>query len=71
MRLEEHADALTLFRQYTRLVMFSAGLDEPTFMRMHDPEVGPDERFAIFDRYRELIRHSGPAGHGSGRAVVL
>jgi predicted TIM-barrel fold metal-dependent hydrolase len=61
MRLEEHADALTLFRQYTRLVMFSAGLDEPTFMRIHEPDLSVDERFKIFDRYRDLIRFSGPA----------
>ncbi len=61
VRLSEHFDAFTLFRQYTRLVMFSAGLDEPTFMRMHDPEVPLDERFEIFDKYRDFIRLSGAA----------
>ena len=60
IRLREHTDALTFFRQYTRLVMFSAGLDEPTFMRMHDPNESLDDRFAIFEQYRDLIRHSGP-----------
>lgn len=59
--LNEHHDALLFFRQYTRLVMFSAGLDEKTFLRMHDPEVPLDERFAIFDAYRDLIRASGAA----------
>ena len=61
VRLAEPRDALTLFRQYTRLVMFSAGLDEPTFVRMHDPEVPLDQRFGIFEQYRDLIRASGAA----------
>lgn len=60
-QLAEPADALLFFRQYTRLVMFSAGLSEATFMRMHDPSAPLDERFAIFDSIRELIRASGPA----------
>ena len=50
VHLSEHFDAFNFFRQYTRLVMFSAGLDEATFMRMHDPEVPLDERFEIFDK---------------------
>jgi len=61
LRLAEHTDALTFFRQYTRLIMFSAGLDEQTFMRMHDPELSLDERLAIFEKYRDLIRASSPA----------
>ena len=61
VRLTEHVDALTFYRQYTRLVMFSAGLDEHTFLRMHDPEVPLDERFGIFDQYRNLIRFSSAA----------
>ena len=59
--LTEHFDALLFFRQYTRLVMFSAGLSEKDFLRMHDPEVPLDERFAVLDRYREFIRASGAA----------
>ena len=60
-RLAEPADALTFYRQYTRLVMFSAGLDEDTFMRMHDPDLPWGQRLDIFEPWRELIRHSGPA----------
>ena len=58
-RLQEPADALTFYRQYTRLVMFSAGLEETTFLRMHDPQVPWEERFGIFEQYRDLIRCSG------------
>ncbi|MHC4123174.1 MAG: amidohydrolase family protein [Planctomycetota bacterium] len=61
IRIHEHFDALTFFRQYTRLLMFSAGLDEKTFMKMHDPQQPLDKRFSIFEQYRDLIRFSGPA----------
>ena len=36
VRLREHFDALTFYRQYTRLPMFAAGLSEADFLRMHD-----------------------------------
>jgi len=61
IRLNEHFDALTLFRQYTRLPMFSAGLDEATFMQMHDPQQPLEKRFDIFEKYRDIIRFTGPA----------
>ena len=58
-RLQEPADALIFYRQYTRLVMFSAGLEESAFLRLHDPGVPWEERFGIFEQYRDLIRCSG------------
>lgn len=61
VRLAEPVDALVLFRQYTRLVMFSAGLPQSAFRTMHDPEADPDERFGIFNSCIDLIRHSGAA----------
>jgi len=61
IRIAEPVDALVLFRQYTRLVMFSAGLEPDAFRTMHDPEADLDERFRIFDSCIDLIRHSGPA----------
>lgn len=59
--LAEHTDALLFFRQYTRLVMFSAGLEESAFLRMHDPDTPLDERFRIFESCRGLIEASAPA----------
>lgn len=47
VRLEEHFDALTFYRQYTRLVMFAAGLSERDFLRMHDPEAGAYDALQI------------------------
>lgn len=61
VRLAEHFDALTFYRQYTRLVMFAAGLQEPDFLRMHDPQTPLGERFDIFERYYPLIRFSSAA----------
>lgn len=61
VRVEEHFDALTFYRQYTRLVMFAAGLPERDFQRMHDPEAPLDDRFDVFERYFPATRYSSAA----------
>jgi hypothetical protein len=66
VRLREHFDALTFYRQYTRLPMFAAGLSEADFLRMHDPAESLDVRFEIFERWKPAFRFSS-----AGRAASI
>jgi predicted TIM-barrel fold metal-dependent hydrolase len=66
VRLAEHTDALTFYRQYTRLVMFSGGLDETTFLRIHDPDRPLHERFDLLEPHLEQIQFSS-----AGRAATI
>lgn len=54
----QHRDALTVYGQYTRLPMFASGLSEEDWLRIHDPAIPLEERWALAKPYIFLVRHT-------------